>query len=134
MEGAPLVEDLFREIISNLERGNADGALKHVRKLQRIVPPDIGADFLLQYRKMEYKLQEAQRHRANAEALLQLYSGEDMPEAVLNKVVCGALKSAINDHGPIDKNMIGSGAKRVIGEIKSYIKGKAREASAQEGL
>lgn len=131
MDKPPLVGDIFREILSYLERGDADGALKHVRKLQRLVPDDIESDFLLQYKKMEYKLGEAQRHRANAEALLKLYSGEGMPEAVLNKIVCGALKSAINDHGPIDKNMIGSGAKRVIGEIKSYLKGKQKLQESQ---
>lgn len=118
------VKDLLREIRLHLERGDNENALKQIRKLERIIPEELEVDFLKQYTKMEIKLADAVRLRKNAEALLALHVGEEIPEQQLNKIVCGALKNAINDHGPVQKDMIGSAAKRIVGEIKSYIKGK----------
>jgi hypothetical protein len=117
------IEDTLKEVRLRLERGDAEGALKLVRVLERLMPGELELDFLKQYQKMELKLADAVRQKANAEALLRLHAGHEIPEAQLNKIVCGALKSTINDHGPITKNMLGSAAKRVIGEIKSYLKG-----------
>jgi hypothetical protein len=37
----------------------------------------------------------------------------------LYRVVLGALKDTINQHGPIDKNLIGSAAKRVVAQIEA---------------
>lgn len=45
----------------------------------------------------------------------------------LLKIVNGALKSCIDTHGPIDKRMISSASKRVVGQLSAYFKGKAPE-------
>jgi hypothetical protein len=41
----------------------------------------------------------------------------DAKEALLAKKVVGALRSAIEEHGPITYVWVGSAAKRIVGEI-----------------
>lgn len=121
---AGTVGDVLDSLRSAIERGDEQQSLKQFYVLARALPRDVEWDFIVQYKKMERKLADAVRLRQNAEALLRLYSGYDLPETQFNKIVCGALKSSINDHGPVTTNLIGSAAKRVVGEIKSYLKGK----------
>ena len=38
----------------------------------------------------------------------------------LQRVLAGALRATINDHGPIDGERIGSAVKRLMGQIKTF--------------
>lgn len=51
----------------------------------------------------------------------------------LLKVINGALKSAIHDHGPITKEMMGSASKRVVGALKSLEKSKIEQNGVNNG-
>lgn len=57
---------------------------------------------------------------------------EDLHQSFLHPVVVGALRDAINQHGPIDRNLIGSAAKRVIGAVQAALKENSGEP-AQNG-
>lgn len=39
----------------------------------------------------------------------------------LERVVAGALKSCINDHGPIRRDNLGSASKRVLAQLKGFV-------------
>jgi hypothetical protein len=39
----------------------------------------------------------------------------------IQKIVCGALRGAINAHGPITKDLVGSAGKRISGSIYGEI-------------
>lgn len=44
-------------------------------------------------------------------------------EVKLTRIVAGALRSAMNDHGPIGEEQMGSAAKRVAGQLKGEVGG-----------
>lgn len=46
----------------------------------------------------------------------------DIDDAKLEKIIAGALRSTINVHGPITKNLLSSAAKRVRGEVKAEVR------------
>ena len=45
----------------------------------------------------------------------------------IQKIVCGALKGAINAHGPITKNLVGSAGKRISGSLYGEIQKRFEE-------
>jgi len=76
-------------------------------------------------RKLEQKLDTERKRRESVEAMLAVKNGEgdvDLSEETLNKLVAAAIKNAITVHGPIDANLAGSAAKRVVGELKGHFK------------
>ncbi len=43
----------------------------------------------------------------------------------IEKMICGAIRNTIKDHGPITHDTASSAAKRVIGALKGYYKNDA---------
>lgn len=53
---------------------------------------------------------------------------EDIQKHPLHPVVVGALKDAINAHGPITRENIGSAAKRIVSQVEGYYKNLGESA------
>lgn len=52
-----------------------------------------------------------------------------MDKNKLHNAIVGGLRQAIDEHGPITKDRIGSAAKRIVGNILAYI---SREKNSNE--
>ena len=52
-------------------------------------------------------------------------------EVQLTKLVNGGIRNAIQHHGPIDKSLIGSATKRVVGSISGYLGNQALKHADQ---
>jgi len=46
----------------------------------------------------------------------------DIQQTEIHKIVVGALKNAIDAHGPITKDLTGSAAKRITAALLAHIK------------
>ena len=53
-------------------------------------------------------------------------------EIQLTKLVNGGLRNAVQHHGPIDKSLIGSATKRVVGSISGYLGNQALKHADQQ--
>jgi transcriptional regulator with XRE-family HTH domain len=63
-------------------------------------------------------LAEASRREMDVELVLGEWADRPRPDLEsLERVVIGALRSAIHDHGPITPEWIGSAAKRILGQL-----------------
>jgi hypothetical protein len=45
----------------------------------------------------------------------------DPAKGALRRLISGALRSCINEHGPITKNEVGSAAMRIESQLRGYI-------------
>jgi hypothetical protein len=52
----------------------------------------------------------------------------------LERIVAGALRAAIHDHGPITADQIGSAAKRVVGQLRGAVGPAAMARRRWEGV
>lgn len=60
--------------------------------------------------------------------------GEVDPMTNLERIVAGALRAAIKDHGPITPEQIGSATKRIVGQLGGAVGPAAMARRRWEGL
>jgi hypothetical protein len=72
--------------------------------------PDVGIGVQVRNRKIRRLIDELRRLR-------QVGAGQENEGA--ERAIVGALRSAINDHGPITPETIGSAAKRIVGNLRN---------------
>jgi transcriptional regulator with XRE-family HTH domain len=99
----------------------------------RQIPPDglVHAEVWVRPETLTAALAEAGRSEFDVERVLGEWAGRPRhdPEC-LERTLVGALRSAINDHGPITPEWLGSAAKRILGDL---VKARGPTVTGVEG-